>query len=358
MSCPNYPNRKYNINETFFDEIDSEEKAYFLGLLYADGYNHPASSHTSIALKESDRSILEKLRDLIYNEPWPLKYKIRRKGAEGDLTNRQNQYQLCFSSKYLANKLVEFGCYPDKSLTLQFPNFLSKNLMPHFIRGYFDGDGSISLYKENNRGSIIMKSSWSIVSSHSFCLTCKSYLEELLPITPFLYQVSDKISCIKTNSKSNIKILSDYLYGTMETDLYLERKYILHQQLLDMMRDKTRYWEFIGKTRYAYNISEKQEKDLIDLYKKGKGIRYLSILFGVSTANILQHLNRLGVKTRPKTKYNLTKGEEISVINDYQSGISMPILEKKYHTSHRQIRKLLLENNIVVRTKGRSRSIP
>ena len=56
--------RKYSINETFFDIIDTQEKAYVLGLLYADGYNNTDRNSVSLGLKETDREILDKVRKI------------------------------------------------------------------------------------------------------------------------------------------------------------------------------------------------------------------------------------------------------------------------------------------------------
>jgi hypothetical protein len=350
MSKSNYHNRIYNINEHFFDAIDTEEKAYFLGFLYADGYNRPASSHVVISLQERDKEILEKLRDLIYNDKWELAYRITA-------GNRQNQYQLRFSSKYMSDKLVGWGCYPNKSLTLQFPTFISEELTPHFIRGVFDGDGSISLYQENNRGSNVMKASWSITSSYAFCKRCKDYLERRLDITPLLYQERNKIANIKTNSKKNIKTLMGWMYGDMKTSLYLERKHSKYLYMCQMLGNRDIRWEFLNKTRYKYNISETDEELLKDLYISGESALVLSKKFDISQPNVLQHLERLGVKRRPKSVYNLTPQQELTLIEDYKMGVTQSQLETKYHTSHRVVRKLLLLNNIPINRKRRGNHV-
>ena len=58
--------RKYPIVEDFFDVIDTEEKAYILGLLYADGYNNTDRNSVSLGLKETDREVLDKITEEIY----------------------------------------------------------------------------------------------------------------------------------------------------------------------------------------------------------------------------------------------------------------------------------------------------
>ena len=65
--------RKYNIDETFFDVIDTEEKAYFLGFLYADGYNNTDRNSVALSLNEDDKEILEKFNNLLQSNK-PLQY--------------------------------------------------------------------------------------------------------------------------------------------------------------------------------------------------------------------------------------------------------------------------------------------
>ena len=65
--------RKYEVNESFFDVIDTEEKAYFLGFLYADGYNNTDRNSVNLSLKETDKDILIRLNNLIQPDK-PLQY--------------------------------------------------------------------------------------------------------------------------------------------------------------------------------------------------------------------------------------------------------------------------------------------
>jgi hypothetical protein len=136
-----------NLNHNYFDQIDTEDKAYFLGLLFADGNNYVKSKNRkyytiSIVLQERDKKILEKMRDTIapgYNLYF---YKPKNK-------NCQNTYKLSIRNKHLSDQLSSLGCVPAKSLILKFPNhniFKNKNLIKHFIRGYFDGDGCLGIY--------------------------------------------------------------------------------------------------------------------------------------------------------------------------------------------------------------------
>ena len=63
----NLKNKKRNINDTFFHNIDTRLKAYFIGFIYADGYIvYDEDKHNyefGMELQSEDKYILEKLND-------------------------------------------------------------------------------------------------------------------------------------------------------------------------------------------------------------------------------------------------------------------------------------------------------
>lgn len=132
----NFRNRniKYTINHNFFENINTEEKAYFLGLMYADGNVSSKYNSIRISLVEADSYLLEALRDLI--SPTHILYK-----RNYDVGN--NQRSLEINSIKIKNDLIKLGCPPNKTFTITFPNssIVPEELIHHFIRGYFDGDG-------------------------------------------------------------------------------------------------------------------------------------------------------------------------------------------------------------------------
>jgi intein/homing endonuclease len=152
---------KYITNEKFFDIINDEEKAYFLGLMYADGNNYvriPHSYEVSIKLQEQDKYILEKFRDLLSPQT-NLKLIIDKK-----IKTKYCLFKI--NSKILSHQLSELGCVPAKSLILEFPKFISNNLIHHFIRGYSDGDGSI--YSKSPTKTDYINYGWQITSTNKF----------------------------------------------------------------------------------------------------------------------------------------------------------------------------------------------
>lgn len=125
-----FTNRKYTLNEKFFDTIDNQYKAYVLGLIWADGTIDDYSLRISLSDKYGDDSLLYKIADIL--------------GSNRPLYTRDNMVTLDVSSKYMINSLKEYGLHRNKTYTALPPLNVMDIWFPHFIRGYFDGDGCIN----------------------------------------------------------------------------------------------------------------------------------------------------------------------------------------------------------------------
>lgn len=133
-------------NNSLFKKIDNEEKAYWLGFLYADGHVHSTTNQISIGLAIVDYIHLEKFKKFI--------------GAENVIMidKKTNSCRYQFHSKEMKKDLIKLGCVPKKSLVLNFPkeDLIPKALMRHFIRGYFDGDGCLSYQRKSKINDLIV----------------------------------------------------------------------------------------------------------------------------------------------------------------------------------------------------------
>jgi hypothetical protein len=126
------------LNEAFFDEITSEQQAYWLGFITADGCVMDAGNGyvLSVVLSVRDVAHLERLRDdLGSTQPISSRDKTVRGNVFTHATFRVN-------SRRLVRSLMRLGVTPRKSATAQ-PWSGPPDLMPHYWRGLFDGDGSI-----------------------------------------------------------------------------------------------------------------------------------------------------------------------------------------------------------------------
>ena len=142
--------KKISSDDTLFEKIDTEEKAYWLGFLYADGnvyYNEKRVSYRiELGLAEKDLNHLEKFKKFL--------------NCTNEIKYRQNikAYRIMIGSKKMCNDLIKLGCVPNKSLILTFPteDQVPLELQRHFIRGYFDGDGCITYRKSGSSPGINM----------------------------------------------------------------------------------------------------------------------------------------------------------------------------------------------------------
>jgi hypothetical protein len=167
--------KTYSINESFFEKINSGDKAYFLGILYADGYNGEKNGQVELSLQKKDKEILEKLTKVIGSNK-PLTFiKGKKHWKTGNL--EQNSYRLYIKNMKMSRDLCNLGMRQKKSFTLTFPDesILPKEYLWDFIRGYFDGDGSICI-KHNGQG--ISYGACSFISSPNFIKHLYKYLTD------------------------------------------------------------------------------------------------------------------------------------------------------------------------------------
>ena len=217
--------RKYNLNEHYFDKIDTPNKAYILGLFYADGYNSLDKQTVRLQLQYTDKDILESIRKELDSEK-PLKFiKCSDKVASNGFISK-DMYQLEFYGKYICRTLEKLGMVQNKSLVLTFPEHLDKNLYSHFIRGYFDGDGSLCVHRNKNGK---YQSLLTITSTEKFCKQCLEILRNEVGVGGGIYDASSHNGITKVISISGfvqLDKLLNWLYK--DADLYIKRKYDIY----------------------------------------------------------------------------------------------------------------------------------
>lgn len=218
--------RKYTLNEHYFDKIDTPNKAYILGLLYADGYNSIGRQTVRLQLQESDYEILEKIRTEI-NSNKPLKFIRCDNKIPSNGYISKNMYQLEFYGKYICESLDKLGMHQNKSLILTFPTFLKEELYSHFIRGYFDGDGSYCYRQDPYYGERDMVT---LTSTDAFCKDAKKIINTYShAIGGGIYDSSShngitKVLCF--SGKNQVNNLLNWFY--QDAELYIQRKYDLY----------------------------------------------------------------------------------------------------------------------------------
>ena len=200
------------LDEHYFENIDNEEKAYFLGLIVSDGciYSQDIrSSMVVITLQGCDKYILEHFIKCI-------------KSNKHITSDGRGCFEIQILSDIMVNDLRKYGLFENKSLHTIFPKNLPKDLYCHFIRGLIDGDGSISFYNRQNR--------YCHVKAIRFCQGNKKFVEDFIKFLHdnigtkiiSVYQEKENLWSCAYRANSDMLLLINYLYK--DATIYLTRK--------------------------------------------------------------------------------------------------------------------------------------
>lgn len=219
---------KTNFNETFFDVIDTEEKAYWLGFMYADGYIAASDNAVGLDISLKDIDHLKKYnKALSYTKGLNIKETHQFGSKLHTNSNGEIMYMVStvIRNSHLWEALNSKGCVPNKSLILTFPNeniFTSKKLIYDFIRGYVDGDGSFGVYR-HSKTNPNLEESLNIVGTKLFLEGVQKYLGK-----GFLMH---KTNCNENTYRLNYSTKKAYNAVDMlykNANIYLERKYNIY----------------------------------------------------------------------------------------------------------------------------------
>lgn len=151
-----YKKQHNTLNEKYFDKIDSQEKAYFLGWIISDGWIGGTEKHTlkngkvayyirkniNLKLHTKDSYILEDFKKALeFTGPITSRKNLRKSKVSSVSEIRINS---AYMRKTLMNK---YGLVPKKSGYEVFPKIPNK-FIPGLISGLFAGDGSVSIVRD------------------------------------------------------------------------------------------------------------------------------------------------------------------------------------------------------------------
>lgn len=208
-----YP-KVIQFDDAIFDSIDTEEKAYWLGFLTADGYICSRDNTVGITLASKDKSHVEKFAKFL-GCPENVKFKPN---------NKTGAYRCEIGNKHLHEILVKYGFTPTKSKDATFLDksfFKSDDLIHHYIRGYFDGDGSISYGPQRMKSKTVYWKHISVLGTYSFITSLNEYLGTNAKI-----QSKSGIYTISFGGNVAQNVL-EKLYDNC--NIYLDRKYELYK---------------------------------------------------------------------------------------------------------------------------------
>jgi hypothetical protein len=219
--------RKHAVDLSFFEKIDSHDKAQILGFIAADGcvtdskergVNHCNTLHINI--QEQDKDYLEIIKEKM-KQTKPLE------------TNRLCQAILRINSNKMVRDLNALGISSRKSLTLAFPNEnqVPKEFLFSFVRGYFEGDGSIYSYTQRGRKLTCV----TFIGSDMFIGSLGDHLRD--EGIRFGISKKGKVSYMAiSHKKDGIPLLLDKMYAN--ASFVMKRKFDRYQQYAKEMDSK------------------------------------------------------------------------------------------------------------------------
>lgn len=203
--------RRYALDEKFFERVDTEQKAYVLGFLAADGTIPSAGRSVVLMLQARDVHILRDIRMAMGSDA-----RIMERKIDPRWPNRGPYKFIYFGSQKLVADLMSLGITPRKSHTLRYP-ILPKRLERHFIRGLLDGDGSIKEQSFCFLGTEhLIDGMRAAIFAHTGLLLVKAHAE-------------NKLWALRGGKKT--KVVLNWLYEN--ASIYLKRK---HRSFVD-------YWQ-------------------------------------------------------------------------------------------------------------------
>ena len=264
----------------FFEKIDTEEKAYWLGFIAADGCVRKDKSCLIIELAERDREHLVK-----FNHNFDNYYKIVEQKRE------YNSVLIRIYSRKCCEDLYKYGITPAKSLTLEIDfTLIPDELKRHFIRGYFDGDGSLYC-SHPKRKSGYNYEEWGC----NFVGT-----KQVLTFISQYFHITSKPAQKKGYNYYTLDIggtLSTYeVVKTLYEDcnIYLNRK----KELFDTFQSSQRLNKLVSKREYF--AEEKDTSILVGLILGGGSIKGSKIITQSKDINKLQKVQKIFEKYRYK----------------------------------------------------------
>lgn len=203
-----------NLIENYFENIDSNDKAYWLGWIISDGAitYQPEKSKFQIELtiKKEDEDILHLLENDL--------------GVQNKVYYSQNKYKrFSLGSKKIIMDLVNLGITQNKTFSVKVPQF-DKKFNSAFLRGLFDGDGGFTTYTRAS-GQKCMELSF-CGNEYIISWILKTLLEDIPTLKKNSITKESSIKRIRWNSKKDIILIRDYLYGN-HNNHFLSRKYNL-----------------------------------------------------------------------------------------------------------------------------------
>ena len=220
-------NAIYNIDYTYFDNIDNEHKTYWLGFLLADG--HVNEHVIMLRLQKKDLKTIEDFKKDIKSEH-PI-------GCD-----KHGNPGISIACKIMCDTLAKYGFHHHKSWSFDIDKALEvvpKEYEHHFIRGMFDGDGSIRYYKYEYQKVPFYH--FGYTGLKNIC----DYVSSKLGVDTIIRERDTNVFTVRT--KNPYKIIEIYNYLYKDATIYMQRKYDTFQEIIEIEKKRDTFYEGKGQ---------------------------------------------------------------------------------------------------------------
>jgi len=255
----NTDRRTYKPNDNYFKNW-SNEMAYFLGLIAADGHVRKQNNLLMLNLKKTDEKIIQNLKEALqYDGPL---YTINKKDG-------QTQCCLRVCSKEIVADLNRLGLNGNKTFDFNWINGIEDKYVSHFIRGMFDGDGCIHIntIKGSHEASIVgtYRATENIKNKYNlFSGKASGHLSK-----------KGNVQSIVFNGRYNALAFLDWIYTDSTQSTRLERKYELYLKLKNTICQEEK---LSNNSKITQEIAEK----LREAHQNGLTAKSISEMFNIS----------------------------------------------------------------------------
>lgn len=378
--------QRYKVNEKFFNKIDTEEKAYIVGFIVADGCL--INGALNIVLKGSDYSHLHKiLKAMSSTHPVKIsKVKDKRK-------NFKNSCERCsvgIGNKIIYAALKTLGLTENKTFTIKPTEGISNEFLKDYWRGVIDGDGSIitctenrwnsgrKYYRINYTGNVFMVYGFRQFIRDKF--NYEGYLVEYKSTNGKDFYYSINFSGIE-----KVRNICRFLYE--DSNIYLDRKYELAMKAINFKREREDRsditkdkmlelkeecgkWKYVAK-KLNTSISEirrirqrvglslnkikrfssVEKKEIVKCYSNSNmKVSNIAIKFNSSVGGIYDILRRLDVSIDRQLEINTSEDNKKQIIQAYMFGkLKINEIVEKFNISEGTMYSILKQNEIKLR---------
>lgn len=319
------PQSRYRCDRAFFDDVSTELQAYWLGFIAADGYVSDRGT-VAVGLAMRDREHLVRLREALASEH-PI-YTHRQ--GPGSYQPGVAYPRLMIGSLQLAAGLARHGVGPRKSLTLNWPG-LPAPLLRHYLRGYFDGDGTFSLGV--HRGPRRSNMYFGLMGSIPFLEGCRAYLGAELGLGVVRLvrkRPGDAYAALTYCGRGNVRRLWHLMYDGATVWLPRKREKVVDAiNLPDIVPKLTATLLLEARARYA----------------AGEGIKPIAVSMGVAFETLRERLLRQGFVFRPPDGTTAPE-ERAALVARYAAGASPTALGREYGISKQAVIQMAMRYGV------------